>query len=191
MNQPMNTNTFLSSLEAHAEKPLIFEYAGNRIQPGYHVTEVKRIRIESLDCGANPEGWTETVVQLWDVPGTPGEGFMTAGKFRAIIQKVHSRLPLELNAPLVFELGDTEAPMMLFSAPDLQPEADRVLVRLERKRASCKPNDRWLLEAHASETPSNQLISLETVNANSGCCTPSTASNLVTSNARGASKGCC
>ena len=191
MNQPMNTKTFLSRLEQHNDRPLIFEYDGTRIQPGYHVTEVKRVRVESLDCGANPEGWTETVVQLWDVPGKPGEGFMTAGKFRAILEKVHSRLPLELDAPLMFEYGDTKAAIRLLTAPDVQPEGDHVLVRLEPKRASCKPNDRWLQE-HGFDSSSSQpidleTISLETVSANSGCCTPNASSNLVA----GSSKGCC
>jgi hypothetical protein len=186
MNQPMNTNTFLSSLETHAEKPLIFEYAGNRIQPGYHVTEVKRSHIESLDCGANPEGWFETIVQLWDVPGKPDAQPMTAGKFHTIIKKVHARLPLDPDAPLIFECGTPNAPMMLFTAPEPQLENDTVLIRLQPKRASCKPSDRWL-QQHDPETHPNQIISLESVSESSACCALETSSNF----AANASKSCC
>lgn len=181
MNQPLNTGSFLSSLEAHDAKPLIFEYAGTRIQPGYHVTEVKRHHVSSLDCGANPETWSETVVQLMDVPGKPGDGFMTARKFRAILQKVHSRLPLEMDAPLTFECGDPDAPIGLFTAPSLTLEDHAVLVRLEPKRASCKPQDRWF------EANSNRLISLETASVTSACCAPVTTSSVTAASG----KGCC
>ncbi len=57
----------LGFLAAHKDKPLVFFYDGRPVQPGYHVTEVKAGQFAALDCGANPESWTEIFVQLWDV----------------------------------------------------------------------------------------------------------------------------
>ncbi|TCN21269.1 hypothetical protein EV184_12645 [Sinorhizobium americanum] len=79
----------LERLKKSAAKPLVFEYDGKAVRPGYHATEVKAGHFSALDCGANPEAWSEIFIQLWDVDG--GERtHMTAGKFSAIVRKVWS-----------------------------------------------------------------------------------------------------
>ncbi len=65
----------------------MFFTEGRPVRPGYHVTEVKTGRFTAIDCGANPEAWTETFIQLWDVDDGD-RTHMTAGKFVAIINKV-------------------------------------------------------------------------------------------------------
>src|SRR5687768_571272 len=77
----------LDTLRPHPEKQLVFVYGGREVLPGYHVTEVKSGQFESLDCGATPEAWRETFIQLWDVPGDD-RTHMAAGKFLAIMRKV-------------------------------------------------------------------------------------------------------
>lgn len=134
---------FISSLRPHADKPLVFEYGGRRIQAGYHVTEIKAASFQSVDCGANPEQWNETVVQLWDVPGREGETFMTARKFLAIWDKVAARVPLDRGATLVFECGDDASPALRYTAEGLRADGDALVVSLAPVRASCKPRDRW------------------------------------------------
>ncbi|MEY9586300.1 hypothetical protein ABIA25_006477 [Sinorhizobium fredii] len=98
--------------------PLVFSYDGRTIKPGCHVTEVKAGQFSGLDCGANPEDWSEIFVQLWDI----AEGdrtHMTAGKFAAIIRKVSEHVGLEHSAKLTFEVSDGARPMQL-SAPTLR-----------------------------------------------------------------------
>jgi hypothetical protein len=145
----------LEALAAHGSKPLVFEYDGCSVKPGYHVTEVKAGQFSALDCGANPEQWTEIFIQLWDVH----EGkrtHMPAGKFAAIIRKVTEHVPLDPTARLTFEVSDGVRPMQLYRASIPDERDGAVLVTLFPRPASCKPRDRWLEKQDQS--------------AASGCC---------------------
>jgi hypothetical protein len=137
--------TMLAVCDAHASLPLVFSYDGRAIRAGYHVTEVKAGRFGGLDCGGNPEAWSEIFVQLWDV--VDGDRtHMTAGKFSAIIRKVSEHVALDRDARLTFEVSDGVAPMQLHCA-DAPRQTDGILsVALLPRPASCKPRDRWLEE---------------------------------------------
>lgn len=140
----VSTGDLLDALAAHADKPLIFHYDGHDVLPGYHVTEVKSGRFEALDCGANPESWQETFIQLWDVPPEAGRSFMPVGKFLAIMRKVSAQLPFDPAAKLTFEVSDGETAMQLLRAAAIDVTGDAVRVSLSHRPASCKPRDRWL-----------------------------------------------
>ncbi len=141
--EPLPAELFLRALDEHADHGLVFEYAGRRIQPGYHVTEVKSGTFASLDCGAHPEHWTETVVQLWDVPGDEGAEHMTVAKFRSIYEEVGTKVPLPGEAKLTFEAGDDTSPAVHHDAARLRVEDDAVVVELRAQQTTCKPRDRW------------------------------------------------
>jgi len=135
----------LRFLGSYADLPLVFSYDGSPIKRGYHVTEVKVGRFDALDCGANPECWTEIFVQLWDVD----EGVrthMSAGKFSAIIRKVTEFLKLDQGAKLTFEVSDGIKPMQLYHAAVPEITGGAIRIELSPRPASCKPRDRWLVE---------------------------------------------
>ena len=133
----------LAACDAQPATPLVFSYAGRTIQRGYHVTEVKAGQFAALDCGANPEAWSEIFVQLRDV--VDGDRtHMTAGKFAAIIRKVSEHVGLDLNTRLTFEVSDGVAPMQLHCAAAPARTGDVLTVALVPRVASCKPRDRWL-----------------------------------------------
>jgi Family of unknown function (DUF6428) len=136
----------LATLARNAGKPLIFRYEGRDVLPGYHVTEVKAGAFQALDCGANPESWHETFVQLWDVPPEDGRGHMAAGKFLAIIRKVADAVPFDPAAKLTFEVSDGRRAMQLYCATAVATGDDAVRVELMARPASCKPRDRWLAQ---------------------------------------------
>jgi len=138
----------LGFLAAHKEKPLVFFYDGHAVQPGYHVTEVKAGSFAALDCGANPESWSEIFVQLWDV--NEDRTHMPAGKFSAIIRKVTEHVALDHAAKLTFEVSDGVRPMQLHRASLPEIAGGEVRVTLTARPASCKPRDRWLEEQKAS-----------------------------------------
>lgn len=133
----------LGFLTDHAEKPLVFTYDGRAVKPGYHVTEVKAGQFSALDCGANPEAWSEIFIQLWDVNEDARE-HMRSGKFAAIIRKVADHVALDPAAKLTFEVSDGVAPMQLHKAAMPGVENGQVVVELSPRAASCKPRDRWL-----------------------------------------------
>jgi hypothetical protein len=152
----------LDALAAAPDAPLVFQYDGGPVKAGYHVTEVKAGQFSALDCGANPEAWSEIFVQLWDIDEDQ-RTHMPAGKFAAIIRKVSDHVRLEPSAKLTFEVSDGLRPMALYCAgsPRLMDGLFEVL--LAARPSSCKPRDRWLAEEVAK----------------AACCGPST------------SQGCC
>lgn len=159
-DNPLSAADLLDRLAAHATKPLVFEYDGRAVLPGYHVTEVKAGSFASLDCGATPEEWRETVIQLWDVDEGSDRSWMPAGKFLAIMRKVAERVTFDPQAKLTFEVSDGAEAIRLFAAASVETGGDTIRVRLAPRPASCKPRDRWL-ESQPSKA--------------GACCGPSTA----------------
>lgn len=160
--QDITIGMFVAALNGAADLPLVFSYDGRDVRPGYHVTEVKAGRFEALDCGANPESWTEIFIQRWDVD--EDRSHISAGRFVKIIGKVVEHVALDRSAKLTFEVSDGEQPMQLYRAAMPRIVGDQIRVALSPRPASCKPRDRWLLEQATSAT----------------CCTP-----------LGSSKPCC
>lgn len=151
----------LEKLGGSAAMPLVFEYDGRAVRPGYHVTEVKAGQFSALDCGANAEEWSEIFVQLWDVDDGD-RTHMTSGKFSAIVRKVSEHVALDGSAKLTFEISDGVRPMQLYCAGEPIQRDGAVFVELAPRPSSCKPRDRWL---SAQITPTQ-----------SGCGGPSNAS---------------
>ncbi|WP_432284259.1 DUF6428 family protein [Aminobacter sp. BA135] len=141
----ISIGALLSVLAGHKDKPLLFSYGGRTVKPGYHVTEVKAGAFAALDCGANPEAWTELFIQLWDVDEDE-RTHMPAGKFSAIIRKVSEHVALDPVARLTFEVSDGIAAMQLHKASAPVIRGGEVHVALSPRAASCKPRDRWLVE---------------------------------------------
>jgi hypothetical protein len=140
----ISTGELLEKLAAHGDKRLIFTYEGRDVLPGFHVTEVKDGQFQALDCGANPEAWRETFIQLWDVPSEDGRTHMPAGKFSAIMRKVAETVPFDAQAKLTFEVSDGLGAIRLYRGEQIDIGGDEIRVSLSRRPASCKPRDRWL-----------------------------------------------
>lgn len=138
----------LDVLAVVPEAPLVFTYDGNSVRSGYHVTEVKAGQFAALDCGANPEAWSEIFVQLWDID-EDGRTHMAAGKFSAIIRKVSDHVQLEPSAKLTFEVSDGVRPMSLYCASAPRLNEGVLQVALAARPASCKPRERWLTDEQA------------------------------------------
>lgn len=152
----------LAALEPHADKPLVLEYEGRTIQPGYHVTEVKAGSFVTLDCGGNPDQWHETILQVEDLPSDGGRDFMQVSKFRGILAQVAKRIELDADARLTFEVGTPDTPMQVFDVNTLAIEADRIVLALTARPAICKPRHRAAKAAAAA--------CCGTAAKSSGCC---------------------
>ena len=65
----MKTQELFNILEQNQDKSLLFEYAPKQlVGANYHITEVKHLTIDSVDCGAQTDAWKETIIQLWESP---------------------------------------------------------------------------------------------------------------------------
>jgi hypothetical protein len=66
---------------------------------------LKAAAFDMVDCGGQVNRWQETIVQLW-VPSEGQSGYMTAGKFLKIFDKVRGMIPLNLDTEIRVEYGD-------------------------------------------------------------------------------------
>lgn len=145
LQDDISLGLLLDTLAGASDQPLVFHYDGRSVKPGYHVTEVKAGQFSALDCGANPEAWSEIFVQLWDIE-EDDRTHMTAGKFSAIIRKVSEHVNIDGSAKLTFEVSDGIRPMQLYCASTPVLRSGALHVELAARPASCKPRDRWLSE---------------------------------------------
>jgi hypothetical protein len=149
--EEITTAALLDTLAGHKDKALVFHYDGQDVKPSYHVTEVKSGHFNALDCGANPESWHETFIQLWDIV-EDNRGHMPVGKFLAIMRKVTEAVPFSLDAKLTFEVSDGVKPMQLYKADEITVDGNVIRVPLSARPSSCKPRDRWLDEQQAASS---------------------------------------
>ena len=156
-----------TEMSAGPQRPLEFWLNGQPlIGPGYHVTEVKAVTIEAMDCGGKAASWRETVIQLMD--GTAEEaqaGFMTNRKFLAIYNRVTSRIPVRDEAEVRFEYGNDRSPALQYHVSQIETQNERVIVHLQTPGVQCKAGE-------ACGLPSETGSAEEGCAPGSGCCAP-------------------
>lgn len=169
--QQTTTHTLLDALRSQPQLPLEFWLHGKvLVGPGYHVTEVKAVTIEAMDCGGRADAWRETVIQLKD--GTAQEaqaGFLTTRKFLAIYDRVAKHVPVRGEAEVRFEYGNSTVPAMQYHVTHIEPQAGRVIVHLRTPSVQCKASDACGTPATAASDSGAGCA------PESGCCTPAPA----------------
>ena len=74
----------------------------------YHITEVKHVTIDSVDCGSKTDFWKETIIQLWESPQEIGKTqYMSVYKALSILRKVGKMKAFDLNAEVKFEYSNS------------------------------------------------------------------------------------
>lgn len=151
---PMKTSEFLSTLRTHSDRPLFFSLGRARHVPaGYHLTEVKRVAFETMDCGAMTHRWRETHFELWTSPLPEIRlAYMAAGKFLSIVGRVEEKLPLDGETEAKIYFGDGNSFAALYSVDAVAVAHDRLEVRLTADKTQCKAATRRLNGLVASVT---------------------------------------
>ncbi|HMB63472.1 MAG TPA: DUF6428 family protein [Eudoraea sp.] len=139
----MKTKEFLTLLNEHSDKSLLFEYQeGKTVGANYHITEIKNTTIDSVDCGAGTDYWKETVVQLWESPEEIGKReYMSVNKALSILNRVDRIKPMEPDAEIKFEYGNAAFhPAQLFVNEAVVTKGS-LLVRLAVVKTVCKARE--------------------------------------------------
>ncbi|MFC4453763.1 DUF6428 family protein [Deinococcus sonorensis] len=161
------TDTLIRTLRGTEPRPLEFHLdSAVLVQPGYHVTEVKAVTIEAMDCGGKANAWRETIIQLMD--GTAEEangGHMTTRKFLGIYDRVAKHVPVRAEAEVRFEYGTASTPALQYHVTGIRLEPERVIVDLRAPGVQCKAGEACGPSVGATE-PS------EGCTPDSGCCSP-------------------
>jgi hypothetical protein len=144
----VTTDDFINRLRRAPEKPLLFVNAeGDTIHAGYHLTEIKAAKFDTVDCGGEKNRWTETIMQLWVPAGETSEQFLAAEKFLSIYEKVSSMIDVDPAAEVRFEYGDGNFFPSNYHVESVMDQADALLVELRPPQTTCKARDRRAAEA--------------------------------------------
>lgn len=139
----MNTQEFLSLLDQYKTHALLFEYSpGHLVGANYHITEVKHVVIDSVDCGARADGWNETVIQLWESPSELGKTeYMTAYKAQGILKKVGKMRAYDMNAVVRIEYGNSLFHTAQLFINDFEIKDNQILLKLAVEPTDCKAKE--------------------------------------------------
>jgi hypothetical protein len=139
----MKTQEFLELLATNRDKSLLFEYApGKLVGANYHITEVKHITIDSVDCGTGTDFWKETVIQLWESPiEKEKKEFMSTYKALSILKKVGRIKPFEFDAEVKFEYGNPSFHTAQLFVNDFEFNNKNLIVKLAVEKTDCKAKE--------------------------------------------------
>ncbi len=161
----MKTQEFFNVLEQHKDKSLLFEYAPNLlVGANYHITEVKHITVDSVDCGGQTDAWKETIVQLWESPEEIGKTeFMSVFKALSILKKVGTMKPYVLDAEVKIEYSNAAFHTAQLFVNDFEIHNNNVVFKLAIAKTDCKAKE-------LCGVPEN--IEVISGSSNEPCCTP-------------------
>ena len=162
----MKTSEFLELLEKNKGLETRFEYLpGKLVGANYHITEVKNVTIDSVDCGARTDSWKETVVQLWESPDEKDKKtFMSAFKALGILKKVHRIKPMQLDTEIKFEYGNAQFHTAQLFVNGFTIENNALTVQLSTTKTDCKAKDVCGVE------PVREVAAEACCAPGSGCC---------------------
>lgn len=139
----MQTHEFLSLLKENPNKSLLFEYKdGQTVGANYHITEVKNVTIDSVDCGARTDFWKETVIQLWESPKEKEKlEYMSALKALGILNKVDKLKPMEKEVEVKFEYSNAHFHTAQLFVNDYGIKENSLIMKLGVEKTDCKAKE--------------------------------------------------
>lgn len=139
----MQTSELLELLNSHKNKELLFEYQpGHFVSANYHITEVKNITVDSVDCGAGTDFWKETVIQLWESPKEKDKTeYMTAYKALGILNKVDRIKPMQKDTEVKFEYSNAHFHTAQLFVNDYVYNGEKIILKLAARKTDCKAKD--------------------------------------------------
>ena len=144
---------------------MLFEYAPNLlVGANYHITEVKHITVDAVDCGAGTDHWKETIIQLWESPSELGKtAYMSAYKALGILSKVGRMKPYTLTAEVKIEYSNANFHTAQLFVNDYEIRDKNLIVKLASQPTDCKAKE-------ACGIPEPAAAAAESCAPGSGCC---------------------
>lgn len=147
----MTTQTFLELLANHPQKELIFEYEANQFIPVYHITEVKNVYFESIDCGGNAHEEYQTITQLWISPKDfLKKKCMTTEKALKIFNIVDGVKPMKRDTQIFFEYGYKDLRTSVYSIEEVVETANQLIIKMFVPKTACKPSQQVIEKGKAA-----------------------------------------
>ncbi len=159
----MKTQELFNVLRQHEDKSLLFEYKPYAfVGANYHITEVKHIAVDSVDCGAGTDAWKETIIQLWESPSELGKrDFMKTSKALSILDRVATMKPYTMDAEVKFEYSNATFHTAQLFVNDFEIRDDNLIVKLDVEKTDCKAKSTCGVEEAATDVTTTEA-----------CCSP-------------------
>ncbi len=168
----MKTQELFEILEQNKDKSLLFEYAPNKlVGANYHITEVKHISIDSVDCGSQTDAWKETIIQLWESPSEIDKTeYMSVYKAIAILKKVGTIKSYNFDSEVKFEYSNASFNTAQLFVNDFEILDNDIIVKLAIEKTDCKAKSTCGVSTELNGTVTEEK---ELVLANDEpCCSP-------------------
>ncbi|HID91615.1 TPA: hypothetical protein EYP45_00635 [Candidatus Peregrinibacteria bacterium] len=171
----MKTKEFIKILEENKGKLLQFEYSkGQFTRADFHLTEIKNVTYDTVDCGGLQNKWEETIVQIWENE-VPDGNLVDTTKALEIFERVDKVRPIFKETEIKFEYSNSIFHTSVMPVSEVVI-GDRITVKLFIENTTCKAQDRAVTDeekANACCPPvEKQKINLERIEEAS-CCDPS------------------
>ena|SRR5437588_5219500 len=139
----MTTKDFIARLRRTPEQALVFVNSdGETIHAGYHLTEIKAAKFDTIDCGGKKNRWNETIMQLWVPENERSNDFMAVGKFLSIYDEVSRMIGVDPGAEVRFEYGDDNFFPSNYHVETVSEGGGNLRVELRPPQTTCKARDR-------------------------------------------------
>lgn len=169
----MNTQELFNVLELHKDKFLLFEYAPDLlVGANYHITEVKHITVDSVDCGAQTDSWKETIIQLWESPLEKGKTeYMSVLKALGILNKVGKMKAYYLDSEVKFEYSNANFHTAQLFVNDFEIQGQNLIFKLAIQKTDCKAKELCGVPEKIVEVAEKITEKVESCcSPSSGCC---------------------
>jgi len=159
----MKIQNLFKILEDNKDKYLLFEYAPNLfVGANYHITEVKHVSVDSVDCGSQTDVWNETIIQLWESPNELDKTeYMSTYKALAILKKVGEMKPYVLNAVAKIEYSNAKFHTAQLFVNDYEIHGNNLIIKLAVEKTDCK-----------AKSTCGVAEEIEVIVNNEPCCAP-------------------
>ncbi|MEM9992139.1 MAG: DUF6428 family protein [Bacteroidota bacterium] len=138
----MTTQAFIEILQTNPACPLYFEYQkGQFVRMDYHITEIKNVTYDTVDCGGVQNTWEDTIVQLWENAFPEPQHQVDTTKALKIFKVVEKVRPTFKDTELRFEYGNASFHTAILAVDSIKV-TDIVTVHLVATNTTCKANDR-------------------------------------------------
>jgi hypothetical protein len=139
----MKTEQFLNLLTVHPNNGLLFEYAPDKlVGANYHITEVKYITVDSVNCGGQTDSSKEAIIELWESPMKISKiEHTSAYKAFGILKKVSTIKSYTLDTQVKFEYSNNTFHTAQLFVNDVELKDDYFIIKLAVEKTDCKAKD--------------------------------------------------
>lgn len=139
----MKTSEFIKLLDQNPGLALYFEYQdGKYVRSDYHITEIKNVNYDTVDCGGIQNAWNEVHVQVWENQIPEPEHHVDTTKALKIFQLVDKVRTTQKDVEIKFEYGNASFPTAILPVNSILNNGSSLIVQLTPDQTSCKAKDR-------------------------------------------------